>query len=867
MRQSAIVRDILSLSLDAVAVTFQNPADPIAKFVTVTDAFCELFGYDENDVIGRPASICYYAAIWETYYNQIAPVVAAGEKTFTTELQCLTYDGTSFWASISLLVVDDPASDGFFLRLTYRDVSALKAREAAAEEALSERGAWLDQRKTMTKELRSSQLRLESAMNAYPEPYVIFDKDYRLVTCNTAYLASMSTDPDKIYPGMHCRDILKLAIEAGFIDQSHEAVLEDMLSTSPLNYQVEDIELSGDRHHRILRTKTSSGDWMVVRVNTTELVRESRALRDSQERLVSAINAFPDSFAIYDANDKLVTWNPAFVSTITDDPAEIFVGMDLKDILKIAVTNGHVPAAKGREAEWLGNYSLYKAGSEELEFDGDQHFKVVRSEGENGECVVMRLNVTDVVRQRRAIETYAKQLESANTEIEYKAVHDDLTGLGNRRYLTQKFAEFSALRKEKGGELATLHIDLDRFKQINDTMGHAAGDHVLLDVADRIKAHVGNDDVIARIGGDEFVILLMLTDKPMWPECLANALLKALAKPSLYNGRECRFAASIGIARTPLTVEADLLVNSDVALYRAKRSGRGQVAIFDHDDLNEMKRIKFLADDIMRALEEGEFIPYYQPQVDAHSGRIVGLEVLARWDHPENGIMTPDRFLDVATDLNVVADIDRLIAETAIAECEVRFAKIGYFPRLSFNVSANRLQIGNLDSIRKLAQSYSGKIVFELLETVFLEEADDGFLMLLDEIRDIGISLEIDDFGSGRASIVALQRISPDQLKIDRRLIAPISYRNNATQLVKSIIEIGHSLGIGVIAEGVETLEQAQIVADLGATTLQGFYFSKPLNVKSLMEYLDRAPFEILGSSKCGQRYAFEGGDVHHSKP
>jgi diguanylate cyclase (GGDEF)-like protein len=492
--------------------------------------------------------------------------------------------------------------------------------------------------------------------------------------------------------------------------------------------------------------------------------------------------------------------------------------MDVKDVLDVAVAKGHAPTAKGREDEWMDNFHTHKFGTEEMEFDGDQHFRIVRSEGGNGECVVMRLNVTDAVRQRRAIETYAQQLENANTEITFQAFHDDLTGLGNRRYLTQKFKELSALRKENGGELAALHIDLDRFKQINDTMGHAAGDYVLGDVAARIRANVAGNGVIARIGGDEFVVLLRFTATSIQPECLADGLLKALSKPSLYNGRECRFAASIGIARTPLTDEAELLINSDVALYRAKRSGRAQVAIFDHDDLTEMKRTKYLADDIMRGLEAGEFIPYYQPQVDALSGQIVGLEALARWDHPKNGIMAPDSFLPIATDLNVVADIDKMIAETAIFECERGFRKLDHYPRLSFNVSVNRLHLDNIEDIRKLTQSYSGEIAFELLETIFLEEASDEFLMQLDTIRDMGITLEVDDFGSGRASIVALQRISPDQLKIDRRLVSPIEDGNSAVQLVKSIIDIGHALDIGVIAEGVETREQAQILATLGAT-------------------------------------------------
>lgn len=960
----------LSQSSDAVAISSRAPNGSEETLVYVNDAFCQLFGHRNEDVTGQPALICYFDDSWKTHGAQIRAVFSAKQKTLAAELECRRADGSNFFASISMFFVDDLEAGGRLTCTTYRDINDLKAREEAAHRALAEHSSLLCEQEKMNRELMASKTRLASAMNAYPEPFVIFDKDFRLVTCNTAYLDSMSKDPRQIHVGMHCRDILKIAIKDGIVAKSQETTLEEMLKTTPLDYQAEDIEIAGDIHHRILRSKAPNGDWVLVRVNTTELVRECRAskaaeerlisainaypepfsiyddnqnlvicnmayrkmmsldpdeiqlgmnirdvlgrsiddgfiplrgrtreavlddelspaliseevedieltddihhrvfrkraangdyvvvrvdlteivrqkrvLQDTQDRLISAINAFPDSFAIYDADDTLLTYNPAFVSTITDRPDEISPGMSVKEILEIAVTNGHVPAAKGREKEWLNDYKMYKSGVEEIEFDDDQHFKIVRSEGENGECVVMRLNVTDAVRQRRAIQDYAEQLENANTEITYQALHDDLTGLGNRRFLVQKFGEFSALRAENGGELAALHIDLDRFKQINDTMGHTAGDSVLKDVAERLKASIDDEDILARIGGDEFVILLPVHDKGQRLESLSVALLRALAKPSVFQGRECRIGASIGIACTPTTDEADLLINSDIALYKAKRAGRGQIATFDRSDLEDMRRTKELADDIMRGLEAKEFVPFYQPQIDAVSGCIVGLEVLARWDHPQNGVMFPGQFLPVADELNVVADIDKMIFEKAILKCEQWPDWPTGHLRLSFNVSANRLQPSGIEEIGRLASFYSGEISFELLETIFLEEAGDEFHMLLDKLRDMGITLEVDDFGSGRASIVALQRISPSRLKIDRRLVSPMESGNNAVKLVHSIIEIGNALGIEIIAEGVETQEQAKILADLGASTLQGYLFSKPLDFKSLTEFLEGAP-------------------------
>nr|WP_282449515.1 EAL domain-containing protein [Roseibium sp. CAU 1639] len=419
------------------------------------------------------------------------------------------------------------------------------------------------------------------------------------------------------------------------------------------------------------------------------------------------------------------------------------------------------------------------------------------------------------------------------------ALHDDLTGLGNRRYLAQKFEELEQARLESGGEIAALHIDLDRFKTINDTMGHAAGDEVLLTIARRILRHIGPEDSVARIGGDEFVILMPIAGDSRRPEQLAETLLADLARPLLFEGKECRFGASVGLARTPLARPDQLLTTSDLALYKAKRQGRGRLGIFDRSDLEEVQRNKALADDVLRALEAGEFEPFYQPIVDAKSGLTVAIETLARWRHPSKGIQLPGTFLPIATDLNVAADLDRQVFERAIAECQQAFGRWSRPPSLSFNVSEDRINPGTMETIRRQVAGYSGQVSFELLETIFLEEQDDDFLERLGQLRKLGIAIEVDDFGRGRASVVALQRINPDRLKIDRRLSALVGSGSSGLRLLRSIIEIGHALELGVTAEGVETREQADILAGLGCDRLQGFYFARPMAFTDLMRFLE----------------------------
>ncbi|MEM9698782.1 MAG: EAL domain-containing protein [Pseudomonadota bacterium] len=691
----------------------------------------------------------------------------------------------------------------------------------------------------------ATETRLIAALNAYPSPFVIYDAQDCLVVWNKAYRDSMTDDPNGLKVGMHRTDAAREAIRCGKIAEAigrEEEFMQSAHLEAEMDKPVQDLELAGDIHHRLLRTRSENGDLVMLRIDTTELVRQRRALEKTQQRLISAINAYPDHLAIYDADLKLAIWNPAFTTSVSRDPRRIRAGMHVKDILLLAAREGRIPEAIGREDAWVADFISQDRVRERVydlrESDG-QHYRFVFSPTEDRELVVLRINITEVVEQRQAVERYAKQLELANQEVLHKALHDELTGLGNRRHLSERFQEMRDKRRAEGGEIAALHIDLDRFKQINDTMGHLAGDTVLTVAAERICEAAKPQDVIARIGGDEFIVLLHVSENCPRPETLAHELLEALSRPTIFAGKECRFGASIGLAITPLSDEDQLLTNSDVALYKAKNRGRNQVGIFDLQDLKDVHDSKALADDLLRAAEEREFIPYYQPQVDAATGEVVGLEALARWQHPEKGILTPDYFLSAATDLNLAAEIDRMIFEKAICECQEAFGDAPSPPSLSFNVSAKRVNGDEFEAIRTYVKSYSGQICFELLETIFLEEEDQEFLFQLDRMRDIGISIEVDDFGSGRASIVALQRIAPDRVKIDRRLVTNVASSDSGLRLSRAIIEIGLALDMGITAEGVETKEQAESLAALGCDRLQGYYFSKPMCFEDLIRFYE----------------------------
>jgi len=455
-------------------------------------------------------------------------------------------------------------------------------------------------------------------------------------------------------------------------------------------------------------------------------------------------------------------------------------------------------------------------------------------------------DITDEVRAKHELEqaklqaeAHNRELEEAKARIEYNALHDTLTGLPNRRYLDSWLTEKASWCHEHGGSVALLHIDLDRFKQINDTLGHVAGDAMLVHAANLLRGNVTKEDFVARVGGDEFIVVCVYDGPATRLDKIARAIVEQMRRPVPYEGHFCRFGASIGIAvQSGGAVDGKrLLIDADIALYRAKRRGKNGYEFFSEALQAETISTKRMADDILRGIEQNEFIAYYQPLFDANTLSVVGVEALARWNHP-SGVLAPASFLKIAEDLNVVTSIDRVILETALADFERWRAQGLGVPSVSVNVSFRRLHDDHLISSLRHLDIRPGILSFELLESIFLDEPDDLVSWNLDQIRDLGIDINIDDFGTGHASILSLLKLQPKRLKIDRQFIDAIVSSESQRRLVGSLIDIGKSLSIKVVAEGVETLEQARILRGLGCDALQGYAFARPMRASDLEDML-----------------------------
>ncbi len=506
-------------------------------------------------------------------------------------------------------------------------------------------------------------------------------------------------------------------------------------------------------------------------------------------------------------------------------------------------------AAEKSFTEAIESETEYSSGFRVVGRNGEvRHIKAVGAvyEDSSGGKKIIGANwdVTDDVLMQEELrlaksktELQNRHLVQAKSTMEHAALHDALTGLANRRYLDQRLHEI-----HEGHYVTVLHIDLDRFKEINDTFGHAAGDLILKEAARNLRALIYPGDFLARIGGDEFVVISAPENAQRDYAHLANNLVSAMSRPVLYNGHECRVGASIGFASGNTTNESagQILINADIALYEAKRRGRNRVEPFTENLRQTAVNNKHVADDILRAFEQKQFVAYYQPQFCSQTYEILGFEALVRWNHPEKGLLTPDAFLKIAESLKVVSSIDAIVLDQAYDQFQRLQANGVNIPKFSVNLSAQRLKEEALFEKMSALPFKPGSLSVELLESISFEGDDQELSEQIDRLRDIGVDIEIDDFGTGRASILTLLKLMPRRLKIDRQLVFPIVESANQRALVRSIVDIGRSRGIEIIAEGVETMQHAEILRDLGCHALQGYAFARPMSGQDFLNFAKR---------------------------
>jgi len=434
-------------------------------------------------------------------------------------------------------------------------------------------------------------------------------------------------------------------------------------------------------------------------------------------------------------------------------------------------------------------------------------------------------------------------LKESEQKFYHLAHHDPLTGLPNRLLMTARLEHALKQSKRNPTHLAIMFIDLDRFKNINDSYGHALGDQLLIEVSRRLKNHLRSGDTISRIGGDEFVVILEQLELAEQAATLAQSCIDILAKPFAIDGHEIFITPSIGIALFPEDGNdaQTLLKHADIAMYRSKENGRHCYSFFTKQLSDQVKERLKCETLLRRALEREEFELHYQPQVDANCGEILGAEALLRWNHPEHGQVLPNEFIQVLEETGLIKDVGAWALKTACQQMQAWEAAGLPKIRLAVNLSAKQVSPECINHQLCDMLTNSGltpnRLELEITEHSIVQGKEQG-IQLLKSLREWGVSLAIDDFGSGYSSLMRLKQLPVHCLKIERALVRDVPSDPDDQAICQAVVALGHSLGVRIVAEGVEREEQADFLRSIGCDELQGYLYGRPLSAADFKRHL-----------------------------
>ena len=440
--------------------------------------------------------------------------------------------------------------------------------------------------------------------------------------------------------------------------------------------------------------------------------------------------------------------------------------------------------------------------------------------------------------------------KQAEEQLIYDAFHDNLTALPNRNLLLDRLDQaVKQLRRRSQPNFAVLFIDLDRFKTINDSLGHSVGDRLLIDFSQRLSRLLRPGDTVARLGGDEFAVLLIDVLSINSVTHIAHRILDLSAQKFTIDGHDIFISASIGIAMglSSYRSSEEILRDADIAMYRAKTSGKSRYEVFDRQMHHEVVEALRLETDLRGAIQRGEFSMFYQPIVSLREGQLVGFESLIRWRHPRRGLVAPDFFIPAAEDTGLIVPIGWWTLYESCRQTREWQLQFPAYAGLRISVNVSGKLFNHPDVVDKIEHILSETglpphcLQIELTESILLSHVESA-MTKLSRLRNIGVGLYIDDFGTGYSSLSYLQKFNYDSLKIDRSFIRELTKPNSTETIIQAIISLGHELGMNIIAEGVETSGQVQRLLELRCPQVQGFWFSRPLDARAAQQALMNSP-------------------------
>ena len=673
---------------------------------------------------------------------------------------------------------------------------------------------------------------LEQAFNNLSLGLVICDNKYEVVVCNKRYMEIYGLSSEQVKPGTPVRDLIQHRFNLGFKVLSKP---DEYIRARTGNAVVPGTTVHQYTDGRIISYTVyplPDGGAMATHEDITarEQIRarlkkqyelgkqQEEALRIRNLQFDSAINNMSHGLCFFDPAHRLIVCNDRYVEMYDLPRDRIGPGISLAEIVDMRFEAGSFPAMSKEEyLHWRAKVAVSAEPTDSvIELRNGRTFKIRHRPMPDGGWVATHEDITE---QRQS-----------EVKIEYMAHHDSLTDLANRVLLNERLEQALGHRIHREEIVAVHHLDLDQFKAVNDTFGHLAGDKLLKIVAGRLRGLVRDTDTIARMGGDEFVIVQGPIRDPAEATSLAQRIIALISEPYDLDGHQAVIGASIGIAVGPGDgLRPDkLLRNADLALYRAKGDGRGTFRFFEPAMDQQMQARRIMEQDLRKALAAGEFELYYQPVVNLASNEISGFEALIRWNHPEKGMVAPATFIPLAEEIGFIVAIGEWVIRQACSTA----AKWPGDLHVAVNISAAQFRSPGLMQVIVGALATSGlhptRLEIEITETVLLQNKETT-LELLHQLRALGVRIAMDDFGTGYSSLTYLQCFPFDKIKIDRSFVKDITENTGSLNIVRAVAALANGMGMTATAEGVETSEQLDKITSEGCTEMQGYLFSKPL--------------------------------------
>ena len=677
-------------------------------------------------------------------------------------------------------------------------------------------------------ELRAQNLRLDAAVNNITQALLMFDAQARLILCNDRYREMYGLSEQDACAGTPLRTLLEHRARLGnFHGDPVQYCAEILADVTTGKTTGKTMELSDGRVIALINQPLAGGGWVCTHQDVTELKRREHELNVQNMRFVAALENMSHGLAMFDRERRLVICNERFVALYGLPPELSRPGTTLEQILQHRLASGsHVGEGQDFVQSRLAMVARGEPCDSVLRLRNDRFIIVGHRPMPDGGWVLTHEDVTD---RRRSEERIA-----------YLARHDTLTGLANRMLFRESME--GALARVMQGEMLALHcIDLDQFKGINDVLGHAVGDTLLKEVAGRIRSCVKDTDLVARFGGDEFAVVQVSLHSAKEAASLASRIVRELSQPYDCDGHRSPISASIGVAIAPSDGgDTDtLLRKADIAMYRAKADGRRTFCLFMPEMDAELQARRLLTLDLDQALKRHEFALFYQPMVDVQSGQVTGFEALLRWHHSERGLILPSDFIPLAEESGLIVELGEWILRRACSDAA------SWPEELSVAINLSPLQLRSRGLVRTVVHALAesglpvGRLELEITESVLLQEEPESRANLA-QLKNLGVAIAMDDFGTGYSSLSSLHRFSFDKIKIDRSFVSDLADGSGALAIVRAVTSLASSLGMVVIAEGVETAEQLTRLRAEGCHEVQGYLFGPPRPAGDVVDALAR---------------------------